>query len=600
MKKNLEVTVQTICPAHPEKLTSFSGVLSIEPDEESSKLKHGTLYTVYDVSGQVELDTSLVSKVVNDVLHNTYFTSQSASPIQPLEKAAVELREKIFSLAKELNQLDVTFNISMAVVWGEVLYLVTYGDIGMYLMRDGVLKELDTISEGSFSIASGLVKDSDFVFISTRNFLTQFTADRIFKSTEAIVQSELEARSSALVLKFNVTTEFSENEVLDIQPTGQVGLGIKKDSDKTLFKLKHGLFKLRPQTVPASKKIFAALLILLVFVAFVGSVYMLYKSNEEFKSQLEIKNIIQRGKSLIAKNNLSKTDIVTLKSVENEVKKVKNNPEVKGVYKEIESSLNEALNLTKLKSTLFYDLALVDKKASPSEIFLVGDSLVVADSASGKLYTSSLKTSKFEPEQTVFPGIKNLGIEEETKALSFTSGNSYIVYDLEASKAANTFTLPNPALTFPYLDFVYEVDKGKINKYTKNTAGTAFTTSVWVSDPGLEDINSFTIDISIYTLSNSGTVSKYTAGNKDTFEIKDLDVPLKNPGRIYTTPEINNMYIADIGNSRVVTIDKVGTFLKQYVEEDKTKWSGFRDFAISSDEKTLFILAGTKVFEVSL
>ncbi len=594
MKRKLEVITQTISPIIEEKEAHFSGVLSIQPDDDNTTYTHGSLYSVFELKTSENIDTQLVQKVVTDILHNSYYTAQSSSPIQPLEKAVLELKDKLASLRADVSA-NVEFNISISVLWGEVVYIVTFGQMGVYIMREGVLKEVDAISEGGFSIASGLVKDDDIVFLSSKAFIDQFGPDRVFKNTAPIKQAELESGSAALVIKFQVVEEFSEGEVVDIQ-VANTSLGIKKESDKGSFKLRRGLLKLRPKSTLNPQKIFAIIVFGLVLTAFIASIYMLSQANATLSAQEELQKFIARGKDLISKDELSQKDLVTLKSVENQVEKVKDLPQVQGVYKEIEESLNEALNLSRAKSTVFYDLSLVDESASPTGIQLVNDRLVVSDSTSGKIYVSALDTAKFVAEPGLFNGIKNLNFEEGY--LVFTDSSTYKVYDIETSKVLTSYSLTNPKLVFPYLGFIYEVDGNKINKYTKS--GVSLTTTVWTADLSLEDAVSFVIDVSIYVLNSDGSITKFTAGSKDTFEIAGIDVQVKRPGKIYTLEDSNSFYVSDLESNRIVVLAKDGKFEKQYMDEDKSKWTDLKDFTITNDEKTMYLLVGTKVLEVTL
>jgi hypothetical protein len=600
MKKSLETIVQSIVPERPEKAVAFADFLSLQHDEENQRLQHGNLYVVYDFSTPGEMDTSLVTKVVTDVLHNTYFSSQSASPIQPLEKAALELKEKLVQLSKEYNQADIDFNIVMCVVWGEVLYIVSYGKCALYLMRENLLKELDTVSEGNFSIASGLVKDMDVVFLSTQYFVGQFTPDTIFKNSTPINQSQLEPKSAAAILKFNVTTEFSENETLDIiNPSAP--LNIKRESDKKAYKLKKGLLKLRPSQTSRKKKI-AGIVVFLILASLFGiSVYALSQSNKEQKKQEQIQSLINRAKQLLSKDTLTDKEKKELKEAETTItNEATDAQEVKGVTTKIE----EALNLKRVDSILFYDLAIVDKNVFADEIVYADEYLFVSDNKNGKLYSSLTTTAKFTLVTGPFADIDNLGVEyyedDQTlaEALAYTSTATYNTFVLETLKEGPSYKLQNPALIYPYLDFVYEVDGTKITKYTKGANGL-LSSAVWTTDENLEQAVSITIDGSVYILLKDGLVKKYTSGDIDEFELTGLDVNLLNPSRIITTSEFENIYILDAGNDRVVVFDKDGKFVSQIMDKEN-RWTELKDMTVSADESTLYVLNGSKVFEVSL
>jgi cytoskeletal protein RodZ len=600
MKKTLETTVQNIVPERQETSQAFSDFISLEPDAETLALQHGNLYVVYDFSTQNPVDTSLVNKFVSDVLHNTYYTSQSASPIHPLEKAALEIKEKLSQFAQENNNTDIDFNIAMAVVWGEVLYIVSYGKNALFIRRDSELREIETVSEGNFAIASGLVKDMDVVFLSTHYFTQQYAPERIFKSTTPILQSQLGAQSAAVILKFNVVTEFSQDETVEIiNPSAP--LNIKKESDKKTYKLKKSLLKLHTGQTSKKKK----LLVLLVFVAlcvvFAASVYAVSKSNKEARQEKNVQTLIDRAKKLLSKDELSNTEKKELKETQEKIiNEASESSDVKGVS----SKIAEALNLKSVDSSLFYDLALVDKKATIRQIVFAGDALFVADPSAGALYKSALTTSKFTKVAGSYLGIKNLGVEysEDNEAnaanLSFTTTSGYQTLDLATLKTAQEYPMQNPGLVFPYLGFVYEIKNGGITKHTKSS-GNRLTNVSWATDSDLSEAVAFTIDSSIYVLMKNGFINKYTSGTKDTFELSGFDVNLFNPSQLYTTADFKNMYILDTGNKRVVVIDKNGKFLSQYMDSDD-KWTDLRGLTVSADEKTLYVLSGNKVFEVEL
>ena len=214
MEKKLTAKVQKLNANLSEIARSFSNATIINPDDEASREKYGTLYTIYDVSGVVDLDTLLVTKIVYDVLHDSYYQAENTSPIQSLEKAVVSVREKVVELSSDKGSQS-EFNILVAALWGNVLYLVQYGKGGSYLMRDGAIKPIQAASEGNFTVASGVVKDGDLVIVGTHKFLSHYPAESLVSTTQPISPHDLPLEASALILKFSVTTDFTSNEMLN-------------------------------------------------------------------------------------------------------------------------------------------------------------------------------------------------------------------------------------------------------------------------------------------------------------------------------------------------------------------------------------------------
>src|SRR3989304_9433102 len=140
MIKKLIAKAQIISTTQPASAGAFSGVLLITPEDVNLLERKGSVYAVFDLSGSQEFDVNLVSKVVHDVLHDSYYQSDNVSPVQSLEKAIVEVRDRVTKLTNESirsNEGNVDFNMVAGVLWGNVIYVVQYGKSGGFLMRDG-------------------------------------------------------------------------------------------------------------------------------------------------------------------------------------------------------------------------------------------------------------------------------------------------------------------------------------------------------------------------------------------------------------------------------------------------------------------------------
>ena len=105
------------------------------------------------------------------------------------------------------------------------------------------------------------------------------------------------------------------------------------------------------------------------------------------------------------------------------------------------------------------------------------------------------------------------------------------------------------------------------------------------------------IDGSVWVLFSDGTIVKYTQGKKDAFQVIGLDQPLGETVKIFTSPEVEHLYLLDRANTRVVALDKSGEYASQY------QWSGIagvKDFVVSETLGKIFFLTGEKVFTIDL
>jgi hypothetical protein len=151
-----------------------------------------------------------------------------------------------------------------------------------------------------------------------------------------------------------------------------------------------------------------------------------------------------------------------------------------------------------------------------------------------------------------------------------------------------------------YFGNIYVLDKdGKqISKFVQTSSGFGqanyFTTG---TSPDLSNAASIAIDGSIWILFKDGTIEKFTKAKADTFSITGLDKSFSNPTRIYTTVDFINIYVLDSGNSRIVVLDKTGSYKAQY-QADILK--NATDFEVLETDKKVYVLSGGKIYQIDL
>jgi DNA-binding beta-propeller fold protein YncE len=106
--------------------------------------------------------------------------------------------------------------------------------------------------------------------------------------------------------------------------------------------------------------------------------------------------------------------------------------------------------------------------------------------------------------------------------------------------------------------------------------------------------------MAIYILKSDGSLIKFLKGAQETFTVSGLDGNFVSPAQVVTDYDFDNIYVADSGNKRVVVLNKQGALVKQYLNNDTEAWSDIKGISVSSDEKTLYVLAGSRVFIVPL
>jgi hypothetical protein len=610
MNKKLNAKIQKLVPILAEKEHAFSSSLAIEPEERELVLKKGSVYTVYEIKSPVEFDISLINKVINDVLFDSYYHSENISPIQSLEKAVVNINEKLTSLAAEeqavkgakpISDQKVQFNVVAGVLWGNVLYLVQYGQGNCFIMREGDINKVDATSEGNFSVASGVVKDDDVVVFCTEGFSGKYPPDKLLNTS--LSSNDLEKDQACMIMKFVIDAEFTEDEAIDFNLKKEAKMpkvaamlqNIKNKKNKkengnndaiaTLADMEEKKKKTEPNIkLRASRearfKITPTHLILVVVVLLfisLGATIALRGGGEDAQNA----SGADGQDSLTMPKEMNK----------NEQPQQPNQPEQAEEPQEAE----EDPTLVKLPVQPFYDIKLADENANPESIVLFNQTVVTTDSGSGKIFTSELSTPKFTALEDTFAGIAYA--ENYDGKLSFKDNEGYKTYDLVNNTTTQSFA-GDFGLTNRYLGNIYSIEQNALKKYVPS--GEELTESTWAEAEEFNNATAMDIAYSIYILTSDGNLSVYTQGEKTDFTISGLETPLNNSTDIIANTAFDNIYIADAGNNRIVIINTDGELVKQLKAEKEGEWGDLRDISVSSDETTMFVLSGSKVFEIDL
>lgn len=154
-------------------------------------------------------------------------------------------------------------------------------------------------------------------------------------------------------------------------------------------------------------------------------------------------------------------------------------------------------------------------------------------------------------------------------------------------------------------EFLYLLDPSSNAIWKYRRLRTGYSKVITYTEEGdLSNAVSFAIDGDIYVLRRDGQILRYRKGALIPFETKDQpSIPIKNPNRIFTLPELNNLYILDSENKRVVAYSKgttgVGTYQKQILFEN-LKPGEMRDLYVDKSEQKLYVMTSDKILITDL
>jgi hypothetical protein len=181
----------------------------------------------------------------------------------------------------------------------------------------------------------------------------------------------------------------------------------------------------------------------------------------------------------------------------------------------------------------------------------------------------------------------------------------------EYEKALNAFSLPDnlipPAnidfsfdLSAEYFSNLYFLDKKtcQIIKYPYLSKSHWGLPQIWKEpDVNCSEPKSFFVNGPIWILNKDNSISRYYLG---AFEEKielTLFPLVQNISQIKSKIDLPYIYLLEPPKKRIIVIDVEGEIIKQFQSE---KFDDLKDFSISDNGKTIYLLNSTEVYKINL
>ena len=275
------------------------------------------------------------------------------------------------------------------------------------------------------------------------------------------------------------------------------------------------------------------------------------------------------------------------------------NEKLDELLKNINEKESGVLGEIKTESKELLDLTLQINGFSGNKIVSTGDTMFVFDEKEKNIIQLNIdgKDAKIVAKKDVLDGALNIASYEDRL---FTLNNDGI-YEIDGTRNKVKDKDWGESLFYLYSANIYLVDKGDNKIYRFSGNGKTFgDKSEWLA-PGIEvdfsKVMDMSIDGSIWLLSSSGKVTRFTNGNPTSITMNGIVTPLESPTAIYTNEDLKNVYVLDKENGRVVVIEKNGTFKVQYVS-DQIK--NATDLVVSEKEGKVILLVGSKLNYIEL
>lgn len=561
----------------------------------------GSLFACLSLSNlEPDSETALptVGKEIVNNLEAEFFTLE--------DKTLDTIREAIKNATTSVPPA-VSTNICLAYFKDTLLYLFIKGSGKVVMKRDGKIGVLleQTDNPDEIITASGYLQNADNIVLQTKEFADSVSDKELDEALELSLPNDIAetlspqihekggGSQSAIIVAFHGVTKPPVEDELDPDtftesaqsiPQHEVEEETKPESVPERKPIKFFLPTLpKLPSLPLPKvnlshkrKLMLSIVVVLIILLIVSITLTKKKQQSSQTSALFQQTISQAqryyddGKGLESLNkSLSHDDFVKAEKI------------LKDGQKKFLAGSNEQKQISDL-------LAKVEAELGPATVSSVPTKIASLDTS------DILSIEKANSD--------GLSFGQDDNSVYMITAKEITSIDKSTGKKKTIITNDNdwssPAAVIPYQGNIYLLDqRNGVLKFVP--AGSGYDKSSYFKGtaPDLSKAKAMAIDGSVWIVLSDGTILKYTKGQADTFKVSALDKPLSNPTKIFTNLDLDNLYVLDTGNSRVVKLAKNGSFQSQYAA---SIISQAKDFEVNEKDKKIYILSGDKAYEIAL
>lgn len=571
------------------QVASVVGINS--PDSWSQVLMLPTGYAVVEVE-----DTDGVARS-----HGLRILSQLT---KYLETPPVSL-EALSQIVRDLDD-EYTKSIIIMVPVGKTIYISMAGQGKVYLKRDS---SLAVILDDAGTV-SGMVEAGDIIMLSTVGFSRVLDKEDIAGSFNHL---DAQGLSEKLTLSLHQKNDkqcgsaliFQVLEITDslITPEDEPDTTVKVEPvpppPKTFSseRLRRIARRIKNRQLPSGKSLLnylksrftlksGAVIVIILVIILISSVISGFRRNQSSKFDRETQETItaarhafEEGQSLTDLNPIKGRERLKqaqelLKPLQSRLpQKSETGQEVNQLVRDVNSALTVAMQISEVKPVLFFDMDLVKKGAVISKWNIFEDQAGVVDTNSGTLFILDLVTKKSQiiGGGTALKTARLLAVGADD--VFVLSNDGIYKYNI-ASKSADKPVIPKDeswgeiAYMHYYGGNLYLLDRGKsrIWKYVPTDTGFGTIREYLNPDtlPDLTKSSNMSIDGTVWTGSRDGKIWHFSQGVEQTFVVEGVEPSLGQNLNINTNENLENLYITDRENKRLVVLTKDGMYAAQY------------------------------------
>lgn len=575
-----------------------------------------------------------------------YFDSQDQ-----IGKRLTEVYEQTSAKLEEVESYDLV----LAVISGKVLYLISKGQNAVFLKRGGSISTLTTVAQTG-QLISGFLQEQDRLFFATDSLVTLLGED-VSKSLK-LGLSDWEEETNMKITTVNLDYQGLAGLIVDVEadeaikeerlegiepmlslddlPTATV-LKLPRFDIKDLVSKLFSRAKLRnrthpsdeytafaqptkrkihiPKFIPSSGKSRILLGVILLLIV-IGGVGVQYKKSQDEEKNKAFSQLLQQSKdnfttasglqNLNPEETKAKLSLAT-ELLEKAIVLKPDNIEALDLRKKMNEESSKILQqFAASQADIFLDLDLIKKGFQSNYMSLAGTNLLTLDPNTNTLVVIDIS----KKSNKILSGQEKLG----NATLASVNGN--FAFAVSVDKGVTKVDITNQKTTIVagkdnvmsgvvdisgFANNVYLLDKdsNQIWKYLPTDSGYSDKREYFSKGVKADLANAVRMQIesSVFILKSGGEILRFTKGAADDFSLTGLDQALKDPKSMFTSSDVDNLYILDSGNSRMVVADKNGVFKSQYQGD---KFGVASDLVVDEIGKKVYLLDNGKIFVTEL
>ena len=559
-----------------------------------------------------------------DTIDEVYFDQYELSAYERFEQALKEVNIILNNLKEKRKKDFGKINAIIAVFTEQELHITQAGDSEAYLIRNG---KFSMISEGLSSkskdlfvnIASGELGTDDKLIFSTGRLLRIAThsqivglfADGVAEAVEATRELTMSDEGFSIgVICMHVKLLQKSSEKRESVSTNKIWIQFKE-----IIKTVTGFLMKKTSGSKSNvnkKNILFAIIAVLVILVISVSVLMDSSRNKAIREEYRTK-IEQLDQDLHVANtkgyaNDKETANATLAKVEKDARDILETSyfraETLALLDKIQDTRDNINNTDRLKQLAPYvDLTTKREDVKALGLISLDNNFFVYEY--NRLYEvildQVLDARTIDDTEVV---IAATAMEDQGVLVFLTQSGRVMEYVDKLIRFANTEdqAWKSGIAVAAYGKYIYVLnpDDNQIYKYarlrSKYSSGSGYN-----NDADLSQSISMAIDGDIYILKEGGQIIKIYKGKQQPFRIEDLAVDISEATQIFTLPELDNLYLLDAKNKRVVILEKndsgVSRYYGQVVFEEL---ENVKKIYVEKNENILHVLTDKEIYKIDI